>query len=142
MRCAKTRNSLAVNATGWPSKVAVRAERSRLTLAQLIDVAGAIVQPANLRAHACQKLFEVKRLHQIVVGAGVKALDLLSRLFARRDDDDWRPVALGAQPLEHGKSAQLRHAKIKQNARICLRGGGRERFLTVLGPSDGMAFPA
>ena len=47
------------------------------------------------------QLLEVKRLRQVVVGAGLEALDPVVRVAARGEHDHRQPLARGAQVAEH-----------------------------------------
>ena len=53
--------------------------------------------PAHQRPHPREQLLALERLHQVVVGAGVEALDAIVEVGARGQDQD-RDVGLGAQP--------------------------------------------
>ena len=52
---------------------------------------------AHQRAHPREQLLALERLHEVVVGAGVEALDAVVELAAGGEDQD-RHVGLGAQP--------------------------------------------
>ena len=76
-----------------------------------------------------QKLLALERLHEVIVGAGVEALDAVVQVGARGEDQH-RDIVVGAAP-QHLDAVQFREAQVEDHdVGHELRGGG-ERLLAV-----------
>ncbi len=75
---------------------------------------------AQQRADARQHLFEVERLGDIVVGAGVEALHLVAPAVARGEDQDRHRAAVAAPRLQHRDAVHLGQADVEHHGVIGL----------------------
>src|SRR5829696_7492835 len=66
------------------------------------------LRPPEQRTDAGQKLLDIERFGEIVVGAEVEAVDLVERGVAGRKHDDRYPAAPLANPLQDPNPVQLR----------------------------------
>jgi hypothetical protein len=90
-------------------------------------------RPAQQRADARQHLLHVEGLCDVVVGAGVEALDLVAPAVARGQDQD-RHGAAGLAPLvDDGDAVLLRQAEIEHNGVVGLRLAEEGSLLAVEG---------
>lgn len=67
----------------------------------------------------------MKGLHEVVVGARIKAFEAVLQRVAGREDDDG-DVATGAQFREHRHAVELRESQVKEYELVLGRGGKRE----------------
>ena len=74
---------------------------------------------------------EVERLDQIVVGAGIQALDADGDLVLRGGDDDRHGVAGGAQFAQQVEAAPVGQVEVEQHQFI---GHGRQRQPRIIEP--------
>ena len=118
------------------------------------DAAGAGVEPhrpagefalgvagraAQQRAHARQHFFEMKRLGDIVVGAGIEALHLVAPAVARGEDEH-RHGAAGAPPgFQHRNAVHLRQADVEDDGVVGLALAEIMALLAVEGAVDDIA---
>ena len=101
-----------------------------------LGVAGRTTQQG---ADARQDLLEMERLRDIVVGAGVEALDLVAPAVARGQDED-RHGPSGPPPgLEHRDAVHLGQADIEDDGVIGLAFAEKVAFLAVKGAIDHVA---
>ena len=95
--------------------------------AALEDRARPATRAAQQRLHARQHFFEVIRLGDVVVGAGLQALDLVLPAVARGQDEDRKFLARGAQladQIETRESSAARDRSRRCRAGIrCRRTG-------------------
>src|SRR6202021_2975245 len=70
---------------------------------------------AQHRANAGGHYVEVKRLDDIIVGAGVQSRDAMLDLIARRENDDGRCIAPPAQLAKYVDSVSMRQPEIEQH---------------------------
>ena len=95
--------------------------------------------PAQQRAHAGQQLLGGERLGQIVVGAGVDALDLLAPAAARSQDQH-REAPVGGPPgAQHGEPVELGQAQVQHDGVVGLGVAQKLGLLAVARPVDGIA---
>ena len=87
-----------------------------------VGVAG--VAPPH-RADAGGEFGEVEGLHQIVVGAGVQAVDAVRHLIECREDDDGCYLAAAAQCLEEGEAEAVGQHEVEQHQ---VEGGAGQRI--------------
>src|SRR4029077_5156004 len=81
---------------------------------------GVTGRAAQQRAHPREDLFEMKRLGDIVVGAGIETLHLVAPAIARREDQD-RHGAPGAPPgFQHRDTILLRKADVEDDSVVGL----------------------
>ncbi|EGE60812.1 peptidase [Rhizobium etli CNPAF512] len=86
---------------------------------------------ADQRPDARQHFLDMKRLGDVIVGAGVDAGNLVAPAVARRQDQN-RHGAAGAAPfLQHGDAVHLRQADIEDNGVIGLGIAEEMAFLAV-----------
>src|SRR5204863_5135627 len=94
--------------------------------------------PAHQRLDAGEQLGVGVRLGEVVVAAGAQALDAVVHLAQRREDEDGRARALGAQRLHHRQAVAARqHAVDDQHVVAALARHG-ETVLAVAGDVGGM----
>ena len=85
---------------------------------------------------ARQQLLEGERLRQVVVGAGVEALDPLADRVARRQQEDRDAVALAAQPARHVEPVVAGHHHVENQSVRCAVGRRGQRLVPVGGERD------
>ena len=73
---------------------------------------------AQQRANSRQHFFEVKRLGDVVVGAGIEALHLVAPAVARGEDQDRHRAAVAAPRLQHRDAVHLGQADIEHDGVI------------------------
>ena len=101
-----------------------------------LGVAG---RAAQQRAHPRQHLFEMERLGDIVVGAGIEALHLVAPAIARGEDQD-RHGAPGAPPgFQHRDAVHLRQADVEDDRVVGLALAEIMALLAVEGAVDDVA---
>ena len=86
---------------------------------------------ANDRAEARDQFFRLEGLGQVVVGAGVDAGDALGPGAARRQHQDRRRHAGGAQLAHHRQAVEPRQAEVENDPVEVFRSGARPGFLAV-----------
>src|SRR6185437_11971484 len=87
---------------------------------------------AQQRAHAREQLLALERLDQVVVGAGVEALDARLERIPRGQDQD-RHVVLGAQRLGHLDAVEPGQPEVEDHQVRCERAPVLERSRPVAG---------
>src|SRR5579872_620961 len=92
-------------------------ERNRPAGQLRLGMAG---RAAQQRANARQNLFEVKRLCDIVVGAGVKTLNLVAPAIARGEDQDRHRAAVASPGFQHRDAVHLGQTDIEHHRVIRL----------------------
>ncbi|MNT03032.1 hypothetical protein D3C72_1375500 [compost metagenome] len=70
---------------------------------------------ADQRAQACQQLFEVKGLGQIVIGTRINARHLLVPVVPRGEDQHRHVAPLGPPALEHREPIHHRQAQVQHH---------------------------
>ena len=88
-----------------------------------------------------EQLLQVERLDEVVVGAGVEALDAGVDRVARGEHQD-RHVAVGAQLLAHLDAVELRQPEVEDHGVGLEHAGLVERGLAVLGEPHVVALAA
>jgi hypothetical protein len=69
--------------------------------------------PPQQGAHPSEELLEGERLHEVVVGTGVEAVDSLSDRSPGREHEHWRPVTGSTKSPAHFETVQARHRDIE-----------------------------
>ncbi len=106
--------------TGLPdtlTRVGAGIERDRPAGQFGLGVAGGAAQQ---RANPRQHLLQMKRLCDIVVGAGVEALHLVAPAVARGEDQDRHGALVAAPGLQHRDAVHLRQADVEHDGVIGL----------------------
>ena len=94
---------------------------------------------AQQRADARQHLLEMEGLGDIVVGAGIEALDLVAPAVARGEDED-RHGAAGPPPgFQHRDAVHLRQADVEDDRVVGLGFAEKVALLAVEGAVDHIA---
>src|SRR5262245_6309728 len=70
---------------------------------------------ADERSDARQQLLDLERLWQVVVGAGIDALDPLRPSATRRQDEHRRLAAGGAPAFQNRETVDLRKAEVEND---------------------------
>ncbi len=94
---------------------------------------------AHQGAQTRQQFFGMKRLGQIVVGAGVEARHLVAPGAARRQDQNRRRLAVTPPAFQHRDAVDLGQAEIENDAVIGLGVAQEVRFFAVRGMVDDIA---
>ena len=111
-------------------RYASRVDGSRRHVGELQRVvAGA--GAAQQRAHPRAQLLDGERLDEVVVGAGVEALDAVVDRVARGHDEDRDRVAAAAQRPADVEAADLGHQQVEHDRVGRRRGVPRERLGAV-----------
>ena len=131
-----------VSSTGRPSRVTVwpagSSSRPAWRSFSLDRAAAAAQQRAQPRA----QLLERERLDQVVVGAGVEAVDAVRDGVARGQHQHRRAVAGGAQPAADLEPVGLGHQHVEHDRVRRLVGERVERLAAVGGELDPVAVHA
>jgi hypothetical protein len=78
---------------------------------------------ARERAQACQQLVERERLGEVVIGAGVEAVDPVRHGGARGQHQHRRPHALGAQPAADLEPVEVGEHRVEDDRVVLGRPG-------------------
>jgi len=100
-------------------------------------LAGALAARYGMDARG--KLSEVERLDDVVVRAGIQALDALGYLISRRKNDDMRLVAALPHLPQQAHAISVREVEVQKDERIACRIGKRRGLAKRPCPIDGMA---
>ena len=87
--------------------------------------------PAEQRADPRHQLLHVERLGQVVVGAGIDALDALRQALRAGQHQDRRRDALGAEPLQDREAVELRQAQVEDDRIVVLGAAAEPGVLAV-----------
>ena len=91
---------------------------------------------AQQRANPGQHFLEMKRLCDVVVGAGVEALHLVAPAVARGEDQDRHRPAVAAPCLQHRDAVHLRQADVEHDGVIGLAVAEKMPLLAIEGAVD------
>ena len=94
---------------------------------------------AQQRAQPRQHLLHVEGLGDIIVGAGVEALDLVAPAVARGEDQHRRQPARLAPGLQHADAVALRQPDVEHDGVVGLGVAEKPALLAVEGAIDGVA---
>ena len=94
---------------------------------------------AQQRADPRQDFLEVKRLGDVVVGAGIEALHLVAPAVARGQDQDRHRAAVAAPGLQHRDAVHLGQADVEHDGVIGLAVAEEVPLLAVEGAIDHIA---
>ncbi len=83
-----------------------------------------------------EELVEGKRLHEVVVGTEVEAVDPVRDLVPGRDHQDGRVEALRTQALAHGEPVEAGKHEVEKDDVVLVRQGPRLRGDAVLDEVD------
>ena len=86
---------------------------------------------AQQRADPRQHLLEMKRLCDIVVGAGIEALHLVAPAVARGQDQDRHGALVAAPGLQHRDAVHLRQADVEHDGVVGLAVAEKMPLLAV-----------
>ena len=101
-----------------------------------LGVAGGAAQQ---RADPRQHFLEVKRLGDVIVGAGVEALHLVAPAVARGEDQHRHRAPVAAPRLQHRDAVHLRQADIEHHGVVGLAVAEKMPLLAVEGAIDHIA---
>ena len=112
----------------------VEANRSAIELA-LGMAGGAAQQGTQPRQH----LFEMEGFCHVVVGAGVKALDLVAPAVARGEDEHWHHAAAAPPGFQHRNAVHLGQADVEDDGVVGLALAEIVTLLAIEGAVDHVA---
>ena len=111
-RCA----SVVVSSKRRPLAAGVHRAEIEREVGEAQDVERLLLErPAQERAQPGEQLVERERLRQVVVRAGVEALDPVADRIARRQEQDRHPVALAAEPARDVEPVVPRHHHVEHD---------------------------
>ena len=108
-------------------------------LTDLQDAAGRSVVAAHDGVDARAQLLDMKRLRQVIVGAGLESIDLLVPGIARRENDHRQPVAAPAPVRQHLEARALRQPEIEHRGVVGFDVSEMLGVHAVVGGVDGEA---
>ena len=94
---------------------------------------------AHDRAQARQQFLHAEGLRQVIVGAGVDAVDALGPTATRGQDQHRHGAAVGAPALEHGEAIHARQAEIEDDGAVVLGVAQEPGFFAVARGLDHIA---
>ena len=87
-------------------------------------------------AYPRQNFFQMKRLCDIVVGAGIEALNLVAPAVARGEDQDRHAASVAAPGFQHRDAIHLRQADVEHDGVIRLAVAEEMPLLAIEGAID------
>src|ERR1019366_7291403 len=94
---------------------------------------------AHDRTQPRKQLLHAERFWQIVVGAGIDAVDPLGPAAARGEDYDRHPAAIRSPAFEHGESIHAWQAEIENDHAVILGIAAEPCFFAVARRLDQVA---
>jgi hypothetical protein len=85
----------------------------------------------NDRTQPRQEFFHSERLREVIVGAGIDAVDPFGPTAARCQDEDRGSASVCPPPLEHGEPIHPWQAEVEHYRSVILGIAAKPRLLTV-----------
>ena len=88
-------------------------------------------RPSEDRAETCHQFLDAKRLHEVIVGTRVDALDALAPTIAGGEDQHRQGHRYRAEPSEYGEPVETRQTEVEDHGVVGFDLGLEQRGLAV-----------